>query len=160
MLNAGGGIRMMYLDSSANLNVLGKVCATNIPCSSDARLKQNVTSLNYGLRQVLRLRPVSWHWKAEPQGTLQLGLVAQEVETVMPELVLREADASQPLGLNYMALLPVAVKAIQEQQQQIKQQAAQIERQNRKIERLQVQLNQVKRTIRRERAAKRLSPAH
>jgi hypothetical protein len=45
---------------------------------------------------------------------------------------MREADASKPLGLNYMALLPVAVKAIQEQQKQ--------------IERLQDRVSQLERT--------------
>ena len=125
-----------YFDGPVQVN--GQVCAANVPCSSDARLKQGVSNLNYGLSQMLRLRPVSWRWKSEPHGNLQMGLVAQEVEQVLPELVLRGADPSQPLGLNYMALLPVAVKAIQEQQTQIREQ-------QRQIERLQVQLNQVRR---------------
>jgi hypothetical protein len=146
-LDPGGGTRLMYLDATGRLTVLANVCAANIPCSSDSRLKQNVASLNYGLDQLLRLRPVSWRWKTEPEGQLQMGLVAQEVEGVMPELVMREADASKPLGLNYMALLPVAVKAIQEQQQQIKQLQELVARQ-------QARLNQVRRAVR-GRAAKR-----
>lgn len=107
-----------------------------------------MTNLNYGLNQLLRLRPVSWRWKSEPRGSLQMGLVAQEVEKVLPELVLKDADATKPLALNYMALLPVAVKAIQEQQAQIREQRKQIER-------LQAQLKQVMRAVRRGRAAKK-----
>jgi hypothetical protein len=163
-----GGVRLMYLDASGKLTVLANVCAANIPCSSDARLKQGVSNLNYGLDQLLRLRPVSWRWKSEPEGRLQLGLVAQEVEGVMPELVTRDEGATKPLGLNYMALLPVAVKAIQEQQAQIQeqqklieQQARRNEQQSRQVEQLQTQLlrqqaqlDQVRRAVRR-RAARR-----
>jgi hypothetical protein len=130
------------------LTATGNVCAANISCASDARLKQNVTNLKYGLDQLLRLRPVSWRWKSEPEGKPQMGLVAQEVENVIPELVLKDADATKPLALNYMALLPVAVKAIQEQQ-------AQIREQSRQIERLRAQLDQVKRAMLKRRAANR-----
>ncbi len=132
---------------TGRLFVEDNVCANNIPCSSDSRLKQNVTGLKYGLDQLLRLRPVSWRWKSEPEGKPQMGLVAQEVEKVMPELVLKDADATKPLGLNYMALLPVAVKAIQEQQAQIREQQKQIEQ-------LRAELNRVKRTVRRKRVVR------
>ncbi len=130
------------LDVTGDVIVTGNVCAANISCASDARLKQNVTDLRYGLDQLLRLRPVSWRWKSEPDGQPQMGLVAQEVEKVMPELVLKDADQTRPLALNYMALLPVMVKAIQEQQAQIREQQS-------LIEQLQV------RVVRLERAAKK-----
>lgn len=146
-----GGTRLMYLNSSGQLTVLANVCAANIPCSSDARLKQNVTGLGYGLNQLLRLRPVSWRWKTEPEGKLQLGLVAQEVEGVMPELVTRGEDATEPLGLNYMALLPVMVKAAQEQQAQIREQQRQIEQLRAQLLQQQAQLTRVRRTIKRKR---------
>ena len=97
-----------------------------------------MTNLKYGLDQLLRLRPVSWRWKSEPEGKPQMGLVAQEVEQVLPELVLKDADATKPLGLNYMALLPVMVKSIQEQQ-------AQIQQQQRQIEQLQARVTQLER---------------
>ncbi|HKQ52811.1 MAG TPA: tail fiber domain-containing protein [Pyrinomonadaceae bacterium] len=132
---------------TSTLFVQGNVCANNIPCSSDSRLKQNVTNLKYGLDQLLRLRPVSWRWKSEPEGKPQMGLVAQEVEKVMPELVLKDADATRPLGLNYMALLPVAVKAIQEQQAQIREQQKQIQQ-------LRAELHRVRRAVSRKRAAR------
>ncbi len=157
---AGAGGTAGYFEGevqiTSTLFVQGNVCANNIPCSSDARLKQNVTNLNYGLDQLMRLRPVSWRWKSEPAGNPQMGLVAQEVEKVLPELVLRDEDATKPLGLNYMALLPVAVKAIQEQQAQIRAQQglieqlrAQMARQQTRLRRQQEQLDRVKRAVRR-----------
>ena len=60
--------------------VEGAVCAANISCASDARLKQNIMPLSYGLREVLRLRPVRWQWKDSTTTQQNLGLVAQEVE--------------------------------------------------------------------------------
>jgi len=48
-----------------------------------------------------------------------LGLIAQEVEPLMPEMVEKGADASAPLGMNYNNLIPVLVNAIKQQQQQI-----------------------------------------
>ena len=146
-LDPGGGTRLMYLDASGQLTVLANVCAANIPCSSDARLKRGVTNLNYGLNQLMRLRPVSWRWKTEPEGKLQLGLIAQEVAGVMPELVTGDEDVTKPLGLNYMALLPVMVKAAQEQQAQIREQQKQIQQ-------LRAELNRVKRTVGRKRTVR------
>lgn len=137
-----------FVQVNGNLTVIGDICASNLPCESDARLKQGVTNLNYGLNQVLRLRPVSWHWKAQPAGKLQMGLVAQEVESVMPELVLRQTEPTKPLGLNYMGLLPVMVKAAQEQQ-------ALIQQQQKLIEQLQARLAQVERAVKKRRTVKR-----
>ena len=94
---------------------------------SDARLKQNIQSLHYGLSEVMRLRPVTWQWKTQPTGKPQLGMIAQEVEPVMPELVIHDTNSSQPLTMNYMGFLPVMVKAMQQQQEEIKRQQNQIE---------------------------------
>lgn len=121
---------------AGTLTVTQNVCAANVPCSSDARLKAGITNLNYGLRQLLQLRPVTWKWKEEPAGPLQLGLVAQEVEPVMPALVMRDADASKPLGLNYMGLLPVIVKAVQEQQAGLESRDARIAELRAQVEQL------------------------
>jgi len=90
---------------------------------SDARLKQGISNLGYGLAEVRRLRPVTWRWKDCPDRSTQLGLVAQEVEPIMPELVSTDKDPQQTKGINYIGLVPVTIKAIQEQQAQIEQQS-------------------------------------
>ena len=97
-----------------NVYVNGTVTQT-----SDMRLKQGIRTLGYGLHEVLQLRPVSWTWKEKSDGRAQLGLIAQEVETVVPELVTTATDEEQTKGLNYLGLLPVVIKAIQEQQDTI-----------------------------------------
>jgi hypothetical protein len=84
--------------------------------TSDVRLKRGITNLKYGLSQVMRLRPVSFQWKSGNDNGTHLGLIAQEVDAVMPEAVEKSADANAPLGMNYSNLIPVLIKAIQEQQ--------------------------------------------
>lgn len=85
--------------------------------TSDARWKPDVASLSDGLGAVLRLRPVTFRWKDEPAGPTAFGLIAQEVEPVLPQVVRRGAP-EEPMGLNYADLVPVMIRAIQQQQQQ------------------------------------------
>lgn len=95
--------------------------------TSDERLKNNIENLGYGLEAVKQLRPVSFRWnEGFDQGT-KLGLIAQEVLQVLPEVVkthdykVSEEDESQAtryevdnLGIYYSSLVPVLIKAIQE----------------------------------------------
>ena len=130
----------MSIAPNGNVTVTGSVCAANVPCPSDARLKQRVTSLSYGLREVLRLRPVTWQWKDTSTAQRNMGLIAQEVEPVLPELILHGVDAKGSLGLNYMGLIPVLVKGIQEQQTQIDEQRKQINQQEHRVKGQQKQI--------------------
>jgi hypothetical protein len=122
---------------NGNVGVSGCLSASNLSCPSDARLKRDITPLSYGLPEVLRLRPVTWQWKDATKTEPNLGLVAQDVEPVLPELILHNADNKGALGLNYMGLIPVLIKGMQEQQAQIEAQQEQNreqQEQNRKLE--------------------------
>ena len=113
---------------------VGKVVATSFTTSSDARLKQNVAALPYGTQEVMKLRPVSYEWKNEDArgDHRQLGLIAQEVRGVLPELV--DADRSSGmLSVDYSALTPVLIKAVQEQQRTITTQQTQLREQASRI---------------------------
>ena len=90
--------------------------------TSDARLKKDVADLRYGLREVLKLRPVTYQWKDRPDGRQHLGLIAQEVQKVLPEAVVAPSDPDSPLGMSYAELVPVLVRAIQEQQRSLAEQ--------------------------------------
>ena len=52
--------------------------------TSDARLKKNIENLGAGLDEVMRLRPVSFDWLDEGSGEPRMGLIAQEVQEVLP----------------------------------------------------------------------------
>jgi trimeric autotransporter adhesin len=73
-----------------------------------------------------QLRPVTFHLKAEPDGAVQYGLIAEEVETVYPELVIRD-DAGQIQGVRYDELAPLLLVEIQQQQRKLTAQAARID---------------------------------
>lgn len=94
------------------------VVSENFSNPSDARLKTNVLALSYGLETVEALRPVSYT-RTEGDGKVQLGLIAQEVREVIPEVVSEDAEGEHLLSLDYSRLVPVLIRAIQEQQAEI-----------------------------------------
>ena len=110
--------------------------------TSDSSLKTQIEPSNYGLETLMKLRPISFFWKEEQLGTQkipqnlkerQLGLIAQEVELLIPEVVYTygyrpESEENnevfirkefERIGINYEELLPVLIKAKQEQEEQI-----------------------------------------
>ena len=86
--------------------------------TSDARLKTNIATLRYGLREVMEMHPVSYNWKENPLSDNKIGLLAQDVRKIVPEIVVGD-EATENIGMNYAELVPVLINAIKEQQQQI-----------------------------------------
>jgi len=107
---------------------------------SDIRLKRDIQSLDASseLQRLLSLRPVSYYWRDErlPQ-TMQYGFIAQELREVFPELVSEGEDDQRTLAVNYQALIPLLVNALQAQQEQIRQQEARIQKLEAELQRLQ-----------------------
>jgi len=105
----------------------GTVNATNtsIASISDERLKENITDLETGLSEVLSLKPRRFDWKeGEGSNTKNVaGFVAQEVETVLPDLIggWKHDSLTDAKSVRMGDMLPTLVKAIQEQQEQIEQ---------------------------------------
>jgi Chaperone of endosialidase len=62
--------------------------------TSSARFKQDIRDMDKASETLLALRPVTFHYKPEldPEGLAQFGLIAEEVEKVNPDLVLRDMD--------------------------------------------------------------------
>jgi hypothetical protein len=95
--------------------------------NSDRRLKTNIAAIPYGLNTILQLNPVSYNWKKQTEQTQQyLGLIAQEVQPLIKEIVKVGIDKDQTLSLSYIELIPVLIKAIQEQQDIIDKQGTAI----------------------------------
>ena len=86
--------------------------------SSDRRLKTNIVDLNYGLKEVLSMQPVIYNWKTTPNTDKKLGLIAQDVRKIIPEVV-KGDESKETLSIAYSDLIPVLINAIKEQQQQI-----------------------------------------
>jgi hypothetical protein len=100
----------------------GTVFATNTAISaiSDARLKENVKDIDVGLSAILALKPRTFDWKAGKGKDIKgdRGFIAQEFETVFPNLIDEWADPAPEGEAPYKSvrqdLIPVLVKAIQE----------------------------------------------
>ena len=65
--------------------------------SSDMRLKTNIETYNRGVTEVMRLRPVSFVLKDQPNKGTHYGFIAQEVEEILPELIVEDAGGFTPL---------------------------------------------------------------
>jgi hypothetical protein len=102
----------------------GTINATNttITAISDQRLKENIVDLDDGLTSVMALKPRKFDWKAGKGKDIKSdrGFIAQEFETVFPDMVEEWLDPApegeQPYKSVNANLIPTLVKAIQEQQ--------------------------------------------
>jgi hypothetical protein len=93
----------------------GLLTTTDYNSSSDKRLKENIKTVESALDKVIALRGVSFDWKEG--GAKAIGLIAQEAEKVIPEIV--SQDENGYLGIKYNNLIGVLIEAIKEQQEQI-----------------------------------------
>ncbi|PWN71079.1 hypothetical protein C1631_000165 [Chryseobacterium phosphatilyticum] len=110
--------------ASAKLDVAGTVRASAIDYNSDERLKQNITDIKSSDQLLLKLRPVSYFWNETGKkkgGNIQLqyGLVAQEVEKILPNIVSTDNEGYK--SVNYNELIPLLVQTVQEQGKKIEE---------------------------------------
>ena len=105
----------MWLDMSGNL-----VCRNNITAYSDISLKKNVVTIKNALDKVLKLRGVYFDWIDSDKHSI--GMIAQEVEEVLPELILTNEECKPYTSevyrviktLDYSKIVSVLVEAIKE----------------------------------------------
>jgi hypothetical protein len=87
--------------------------------SSSARFKAGVESVAADSEKLQRLRPVRFHYKADPKVTLRYGLIAEEVANVYPELVVRDENGRID-GVRYDELAPLLLAEVQRQAAEIR----------------------------------------
>ncbi|MCZ6820330.1 MAG: tail fiber domain-containing protein [Calditrichaeota bacterium] len=122
------------------------VVSTTVVHSSDRRLKKNITTLDGALEKVLHLRGVSFEWKKDgarnrnPQQGVQIGLVAQEVETVVPELVKTDSEGYKTVA--YSNVTALLIEAVKEQKKTIAEQNAQLKELRSRVNKLESQFSQ------------------
>ena len=92
----------------------------DVVISSDARLKSNIVSLGSTLPKLLQIDGKSYEMK----GKQKIGVLAQEIQEVFPELV--SEDDNEMLAVNYQGLVPVLINALKEQDKIIKSQEARL----------------------------------
>ena len=94
--------------------------AGDLTVNSDARLKSNIVSLGSTLAKLMQIDGKSYTMKSNEKVN-KIGLLAQEIEEVFPELVKSGMDKNKTLSVNYQGLIPVLINAIKEQQDQIEE---------------------------------------
>jgi hypothetical protein len=93
-------------------------------------------------RKLEQLRPVTFHLKTDPNGVAQYGLIAEEVDKVYPELVIRDADGKIQ-GVRYEELAPMLLNELQKQAAEIEDLKAQVTEQVQRAQSTQQQLSEL-----------------
>jgi hypothetical protein len=112
----------------AALDVVGDIHYTGtITDVSDRRLKENIAPVENALAKTMKLHGVYFTMKDRPE-VREVGMIAQDVEQVLPEAVSIIDPEEGYLGVSYTSVIPVLVEAIKDQQEQIDAQQKTIER--------------------------------
>ena len=114
--NGGAGANpsnafMVKYDGSATLG-------GDLTIESDARLKSNIYSIRGALGKLIQIDGKRYTLKSDEK-EYKIGLLAQEILKVFPELVKEGNDKNGTMSVNYQGLIPVLINAIKEQQNQI-----------------------------------------
>jgi hypothetical protein len=115
------GVEEFRMTAGGTFHADADVVAYSSTVASDMNLKENITDMKYGLDTIMQLRGVEYDWKREDMGH-DLGVLAQEVEVVIPELV-KEHEGLNGRGtfksVDYNKLVPVLIESIKELKSQI-----------------------------------------
>lgn len=123
-------------DLGSSSNAWDDVFGDNFINVSDQREKDKIEQLPYGLNHLMKLNPVCYQWKKQPEKGIKHGLIAQEVQKVIPEVVYDpeqeidydEAGKALPvdpearMGIAYSELIPLLIKSIQELNTKVQEQ--------------------------------------
>lgn len=99
--------------SSDNITVSGDITAANFRSTSDINLKDNIKTVEDSIFKVNSLRGVKFEWKENKKTSY--GVIAQELEEVVPELV----NDGEIKTVNYSGLIGILIEAIKDQQKSI-----------------------------------------
>jgi hypothetical protein len=125
---------------ATGVDVIGTVSLSGVEHVSDQRYKKNITPVTGALEKLSKLNPVNYDWRKDEfkergfSDKKQWGFIAQEIEKVMPELVVEAKNGY--LSLNYNGVIPLLTKAMQEQQ-------TEMENQQKEIDQLKAQLQSI-----------------
>jgi hypothetical protein len=124
LIDSAGNVGIgMYPTGNATLEVNGNLKTIGITETSDIRWKKDVKTLSNSLEKVGQLRGVSYNWRKDEfpdknfENKEQIGLIAQEVEKIYPQLV--DTDALGFKSVQYSKVVALLIEALKEQQSEI-----------------------------------------
>jgi hypothetical protein len=107
--------------------------AGDLSINSDARLKANIISLGSTLAKLLQIDGKTYTMKKDENKKQKIGLLAQDIEKVFPELV---SESNGVKSVNYQGLVPVLINALKEQDSKMNEQEVKLNKQQAEIDEL------------------------
>ena len=153
----GTGMEGVFGESNACYiaSIFGQTSANGIPVlvnsnnklgttTSSKRFKREIEPMDKASEAVFSLKPVTFRYKKEidPYGTSQFGLVAEDVETVNPDLVVRDKDG-KPYSVRYEQINAMLLNEFLKEHRKVEEQGAFIAKQQKQIEALTAGLQKV-----------------
>ncbi|MGL4346599.1 MAG: tail fiber domain-containing protein [Chitinophagaceae bacterium] len=142
--------------TTAAVTVPAKVVTPRVEGVSDNRLKKDVSPIHGALSKILQLQGVSYEWRKDMEKQSgysfkdgrDYGLIAQEVQKVLPELVKKETKGF--LTVDYTHIIPIIIEAIKQQQKEIetlKDKVNQIDQLTKHVNELKAMVLEMKKSI-------------
>ena len=127
LIDGTGNMGIGTATPTQKLHVIGNILATGtITSSSDLRYKQNILSINNPIQKIKSMRGVYYQYKTKEfpnegfSDKQQVGVIAQEVEAVLPEVVLTDKNGYK--SVDYSKIVSLLIEGIKEQQKQLDEQ--------------------------------------
>jgi len=129
-MRLGSAQKRTFVAGIANTNVNGTPVVIDANGQlgvvlSSARYKREIEAMGSRSAGVLQLRPVTFAYREDAVGTVQYGLIAEEVAEVYPELVTRTASG-EAQTVRYQALIPMLVNEIQRQHEAFQRESVEV----------------------------------
>lgn len=101
------------LTVAGNLLVTGIITATDFNSASDIRLKENIQKIDNPIDKIIKIDGVRFDWKSDNKPSM--GVIAQNIEEVLPELV----NGEESKTVNYNGIIGLLIECVKTQQEQI-----------------------------------------
>jgi hypothetical protein len=124
--NGTGRVGIGLAAPTAKLDVGGDIRCVALTLTSSRRFKTDIVPLGNALNRVNALRGVTYRWDDAHGGGADVGFVAEEVEPVLPEAVVREPDGQRVAGIKADRLTALTLEAIKELHQLVRDRDAEI----------------------------------
>lgn len=106
-------------ESDGDVKFSGDAWATSWNLISDRRRKSNLRQIEYGLSDLMKIKTYSYNYKTlRNTDEKSIGVIAQDLFEILPEAVTKP-DGDELWGVDYTKIVPLLIKAIQEQQAEI-----------------------------------------
>jgi len=120
---------------------------TNYGAPSSIRWKSDIRAIDEPLGKVLRMRGVYFNWDADHGGHHDVGMIAEEVGEVLPEVVEYEEDGKYTSGMDYSKLTPLLIEAVKAIKTELDERQKELEKKDSEIAELKERLSALEASV-------------